>query len=113
MQEIVMTEPREIGGDDADIDLDTQELVRPTSEEPLGYGPGEWASGPLPAKAETEPVRTGGSDADVEHRVRDSEAAVERLRATVTGLQREVAMVRADLERLRQESEKAAGSKMP
>jgi hypothetical protein len=108
-----MTDPRDTGGDDADIDLDTQELVKPTSEEPLGYGPGEWASGPLPAQPEGQQVRTGGTDSDIEHRVRDTESAVEALRATVTGLEREVAMVRADLERLRQESERAAGSKMP
>jgi uncharacterized protein YndB with AHSA1/START domain len=30
--------------DDAEIDLDTQELTTPVSDEPLGYGPGEWAS---------------------------------------------------------------------
>lgn len=91
MQEIVMTDPRKTGSDDADIDLDTQELVKPTSEEP----------------------RTGASNADIERRVRDTEAAVAGLRATVTGLERELAIVRADLERLRQESERAAGSKMP
>jgi hypothetical protein len=45
--------------------------------------------------------------------VRDTESAVEALRATVTGLEREVAMARADLERLRQESERATGSRMP
>jgi hypothetical protein len=33
--------------DDADIDLDTQELVEPIPEESLGYGYGEWASGPF------------------------------------------------------------------
>lgn len=41
--------------DDADIDLDTQELSKPLSHEPLGYGPGEWAStaseGPDPTAA--------------------------------------------------------------
>lgn len=39
--------PRLEDADDADIDLDTQELVEPASEEPLGYGYGEWASGPF------------------------------------------------------------------
>jgi hypothetical protein len=35
------------------------------------------------------------------------------LRATTSGLEREIALMRADLERLRLESEKAAGSKLP
>jgi hypothetical protein len=39
--------PRLEDADDADIDLDTQELVEPVPEEPLGYGYGEWASGPF------------------------------------------------------------------
>lgn len=34
-----------VAKDDADTELDTQELVESASEEPLGYGPGEWASG--------------------------------------------------------------------
>jgi hypothetical protein len=108
-----MTDPRHIGCDDADIDLDTQELVKPTPEEPLGYGPGEWASGPLPGKPESRQVPAGRTDSEIERRVRDTESAVEALRATVTGLEREVAMARADLERLRQESERATGSRMP
>lgn len=38
--------------DDAEIDLDTQELAGPLSDQPLGYGPGEWASGPFPRSDE-------------------------------------------------------------
>lgn len=100
-------------GDDADIDLDTQELVKPTSEEQPGYGPGEWASGPLPVNPSSAQLRTEGGDADIEHRIRDAEAAVEGLRATVTDLEREVAVVRADLERLRQERLRATAPKVP
>jgi BON domain len=39
--------PRLEDADDADIDFDTHELVEPAPEEPLGYGHGEWASGPF------------------------------------------------------------------
>jgi hypothetical protein len=94
--------------DDADIDLDTQELVLPASQEPLGYGPGEWAS--------TQPSENAGAetaDSGTEQRLRNAEAAINALRATTNGLEREIALMRADLERLRLESEKAAGSKLP
>jgi hypothetical protein len=104
-----MDDPRRTGADDdADIDLDTQELVPPASKEPLGYGPGEWAS--------TKPAENAGAetaDPGTEQRLRNAEAAIDTLRATTSGLEREVALMRADLERLRQESEKAAGSKLP
>lgn len=99
---------RTTSDDDADIDLDTQELVPPASEEPLGYGPGEWAS--------TKPAENTGDEtaqSGTEQRLRNAEAAIEVLRAMTSGLEREVAVMRADLERLRQESEKAAGSKLP
>jgi multidrug resistance efflux pump len=49
----------------------------------------------------------------MEQRLRNAEAAIETLRATNRNLEREVALMRADLERLRQETEKAAGSKLP
>jgi hypothetical protein len=94
--------------DDSDIDLDTQGLVRPVPQEPLGYGPGEWAS--------TRPRQDAGGetpDPGMEQRLRNAEAAIETLRATNRNLEREVALMRADLERLRQETEKAAGSKLP
>lgn len=94
--------------DDADIDLDTQELVPPASQEPLGYGPGEWAS-----TQPRETARAESADSGAEQRLRNAEAAIETLRATTSGLEREVALTRADLERLRQESEKAAGAKLP
>jgi len=103
-----MDDPRRTGtDDDADIDLDTQELVRPASQEPLGYGPGEWAS--------TQPSENAAesTDSGTEQRLRNAEAAIETLRTTTRSLEREVAVMRADLERLRQESEKAAGSKLP
>lgn len=108
-----MNDQRYSGSDDADIDLDTQELVKPVSEEPLGYGHGEWASDPVPSPQEREKTRTGIGDSDVEQRMRNAEAALDMLRATTSNLEREVAMIRADLERLRQESERAAGSRMP
>jgi hypothetical protein len=41
--------PRLDNADDADVAPDAQELVEPVSEEPVGYGYGEWASGPFPA----------------------------------------------------------------
>jgi hypothetical protein len=94
--------------DDADIDLDTQELVRPASKEPLGYGPGEWASTPSSNEAPAEKAEPG-----TEQRLRNAEAAIEMLRATAADLEREIAVMRADLERFRRESEKAAGSRLP
>jgi hypothetical protein len=103
-----MDQQHRIRTDDADIDLDTQELVPPASQEPLGYGPGEWAS-TRPREADpSEPAHSG-----TEGRLRNAEAAIDELRTTVSGLQREVALTRADLERLRQETEKASGSKLP
>jgi hypothetical protein len=53
------------------------------------------------------------ADAGTEQRLRSAEAAIDTLRARTSGLEREVALMRADLERLRQESEKAAGAKLP
>jgi len=104
-----MDDPRRTGtDDDADIDLDTQELVPPASQEPLGYGPGEWAS-----TQPSEDARAETADSGREPRLRNAEAAIDTLRATTSNLEREVALMRADLERLRQESEKAAGSKLP
>jgi hypothetical protein len=94
--------------DDADIDLDTQELVRPASQEPLGYGPGEWAS-----IQPSEDARAETADSGTEQRLQDAEAAIDMLRATAGNLEREVALMRADLERLRQESTKAAGARLP
>jgi hypothetical protein len=110
---MTMDQQHRIRTDDADIDLDTQELVPPVSQESLGYGPGEWAStrpsqgGPSQGEP-SEPAHGG-----IEGRLRNAEAAIDELRTTVSGLQREVALTRADLERLRQESEKASGSKLP
>jgi len=49
----------------------------------------------------------------IEQRLRHAEAAIDTLRDTTRGLEREIALMRADLERLRLESEKAAGSKLP
>jgi len=103
-----MDDPRRTGtDDDADIDLDTQELVPPASQEPLGYGPGEWASTQSSEDARAEAAASG-----TKQRLRNAEAAIDTLRATTSNLEREVALMRADLERLRQESEKAAGSKL-
>lgn len=101
-------QPRTRTDDDADIDLDTQELVPPAPQEPLGYGPGEWAS---TQPSEMAPAES--ADSGTEQRLRNAEAAIDTLRATTSGLEREVALMRADLERLRQESEKAAGAKLP
>ena len=102
-----MNNQRRTGTDD-DADLDTQELVPPASEEPLGYGPGEWAS-----TQPSENARAETADSRTEQRLRNAEAAIDTLRATTSGLEREIALMRADLERLRQESEKASGSKLP
>jgi hypothetical protein len=41
------SDPTSAEADDADIDLDTQELVESGPEELLGYGYGEWTSGPF------------------------------------------------------------------
>jgi len=46
-------------------------------------------------------------------RLRDAEAELGELRSTTENLEREVAVMRADLERLRFESERAAGSRLP
>jgi hypothetical protein len=54
--------------------------------------------------------RSGGG---VEQRLGDAEAAIEALRGTTSALEREIAVLRADFERLRRETEKAAGSKLP
>jgi len=104
-----MDDHRRTGADDdADIDLDTQELVPPASQEPLGYGPGEWAS-----TQPSEDTRAETADSGTEQRLRKAEAEIDSLRGTTSNLEREVAVMRADLERLRLESEKAAGSKLP
>lgn len=49
----------------------------------------------------------------LENRVRNAEAAIEALRTTVADLEREIGLVRADLERLRIESERAVGTRLP
>jgi hypothetical protein len=46
-------------------------------------------------------------------RLRQVESAIDALRATVAGLEREIGLVRADLERLRVEAQRAAGTKLP
>lgn len=48
-----------------------------------------------------------------EHRVGKVEVAVEALRAAVSAMEREIGVIRADLERLRLESERAVGTRMP
>ena len=53
------------------------------------------------------------SDGRIEQRLGNAEAAIDALRGTTSALGREIAVLRADLERLRRESEKAAGSKLP
>jgi hypothetical protein len=57
--------------------------------------------------------REDGPDSGTQQRLRNAEAAIDVLRTTTKGLEREIALMRADLERLRQEAEKAAGSKLP
>ena len=109
-----MDDPRRTGADDdADIDLETQELVPPRSQEPLGYGPGEWASTPAQSAQPPENTRAEIADSGMEQRLRNAEADIDTLRATTSGLERDIALMRTDLERLRLESEKAAGSKLP
>jgi hypothetical protein len=97
--------------DDTDIDLETQELVSP--QEPVGYGPGQWASSSPQSAQPSENARAETVDSGTEQRLRNAEAAIDTLRATTSVLEREIALMRADLERLRQESEKASGSKLP
>ena len=100
-----MNDPRRTGADDdADIDLDTQELVPSASQEPLGYGPGEWASNPAQSTQPPENTRAEIADSGVEQRLRNAEADIDTLRATTSGLEREIALMRADLERLRLEA---------
>jgi hypothetical protein len=77
------------------------------------YGPGEWASSPPQSAQPSESSRAEIADSGTEQRLRNAEAAIDTLRAATSGLEREIALMRADLERLRQESEKAAGSKLP
>jgi hypothetical protein len=55
----------------------------------------------------------GNPDAALESRLRNAEAAIEALRAAVANNERDNAVMRADLERLRVESERAAGVKLP
>jgi multidrug resistance efflux pump len=62
---------------------------------------------------ERESSRAETLDSGMEQRLRNAEAAIDTLRATTSGLEREIALMRADLERLRQECERAAGSKLP
>ena len=57
------------------------------------------------------PVLTDDDDSETEQRLPNAEAAIDMLRDTTS--EREIALMRADLERLRQESEKASGSKLP
>ena len=57
------------------------------------------------------PVLTDDDDSETEQRLRNADAAIDMLRDTTS--EREIALMRADLERLRQESEKASGSKLP
>jgi len=57
------------------------------------------------------PVLTDDDDSETEQRLRNAEGAIDMLRDTTS--EREIALMRADLERLRQESEKASGSKLP
>jgi hypothetical protein len=57
--------PSVADADDADIDLDTQELVEKVPEEPLGYGYGEWASGPLRTFAGRGPRGYQRTDAQI------------------------------------------------
>jgi hypothetical protein len=62
-----MDDQRRTGADDdADIDLDTQELVPPASQEPLGYGPGEWASSPAQSAQPSEHGRAEIADSGTE-----------------------------------------------
>lgn len=46
-------------------------------------------------------------------RLRQAESAIDALRTAVSGLEREIGLVRADLERLRVEAQRAAGTKLP
>jgi hypothetical protein len=57
--------------DDADIDLDTQELDD-VEYEPLGYGPGEWAS-TVPVHRRKEPEGGGDTSRPPKHSGKDSD----------------------------------------
>ena len=48
--------------DEGDIDLDTQELDAPESTEPLGFGPGEWASSVAIRRKREDRVSSGNAD---------------------------------------------------
>jgi hypothetical protein len=53
------------------------------------------------------------SNDDLGQRMHNVEAAVEALRSVTGNLERELALIGADLERLRPESERAVGSRLP
>jgi uncharacterized small protein (DUF1192 family) len=53
------------------------------------------------------------SNRPLEGRERHVETDLEALRVTVASMEREIGILRADLERLRIETERAAGSRLP
>ena len=57
--------------------------------------------------------RSAATQRGLTERLRDAEAELDDLRTAPETLEREVAVMRADLERLRLESERAAGSRLP
>ena len=57
--------------------------------------------------------RSAATQRGLTERLRDAEAELDELRTATETLEREVAVMRADLERLRLESERAAGSRLP
>lgn len=50
---------------------------------------------------------------DLQVRLQNTEKALDELRELVTKVEREVVLLRADLERLRIETEQAVGAKLP
>jgi len=65
----------------------------------------------MPRDTDSPPM-TAPSNEAVQERLRNAEAAIETLRVTISGIEREVGIIRADLERLRVEAERAAGAKL-
>lgn len=63
--------------------------------------------------ARNDQERSAATQQGLTERLRDAEAELDELRTATETLEREVAVMRADLERLRLESERAAGSRLP
>ncbi len=106
-----MSNERHPGSKDAGSDVGTQGPAPHESEHLAGLHEDKRTLGLTPASSGSERPQNSGDEST--RQPRGGGAELEALRAAVSNLEREVAMIRADLERLRQESERAGGSKLP